>query len=63
MKTGIILPQFGSQATKENTQLDSLWVIERLFWPINPQTPYAGSPNDMIPTIMQYVFDPLETLW
>ena len=49
MKTGIILPQFGPQATKENIirlakaadqeQFDSLWVIERLLWPINPQTP------------------------
>ena len=72
MKVGIILPQFGSQATQENItqlairaeqeQLDSLWVIERLLWPINPQTPYAGSLDGMIPTIMQNVFDPLETL-
>jgi hypothetical protein len=42
MKTGITLPQYGSQATKENIihlakapeqeQLDSLWVLERLLW-------------------------------
>jgi len=22
---------------------DSLWVLERLIWPINPQTPYPGT--------------------
>jgi alkanesulfonate monooxygenase SsuD/methylene tetrahydromethanopterin reductase-like flavin-dependent oxidoreductase (luciferase family) len=53
MKTGITLPQYGPQATKENLiqlaimaeqeQFDSLWVFERLLWPINPQTPYPGS--------------------
>jgi alkanesulfonate monooxygenase SsuD/methylene tetrahydromethanopterin reductase-like flavin-dependent oxidoreductase (luciferase family) len=43
---GIILPQSGQQATKENVVrmaqqaekegFDSLWVFERLLWPINP---------------------------
>ncbi len=71
-KTGILLPQFGSQATKENIfrlammaeqeQIDSLWVGERLLWPINAQTPYPGSPDGSLPTYMQNVFDPLETL-
>ena len=59
MKIGITLPQFGSQATKENIielaktaeqeQFDSLWVIERLLWSINPQTPYPDSPDGMPP--------------
>ena len=72
MKVGLILPQFGPHATKENIiqlammaeqeHYDSLWVIERLLWPINPQTPYAGSPDGRLPTIVQKVFDPLETL-
>ena len=72
MKTGITLPQFGSQATKENIiqlakmaeqeHLDSLWVGERLVWPINPQTPYPGTTDGRLPTSSQNVFDPLETL-
>lgn len=72
MKTGIYLPQFGLQATKENVtqlsmmaeqeQFDSLWVGQRLLWPINPQTPYAGSPDGKLSTSQQNVFDPLETL-
>jgi alkanesulfonate monooxygenase SsuD/methylene tetrahydromethanopterin reductase-like flavin-dependent oxidoreductase (luciferase family) len=43
MKIGLILPQFGLQAIKDNVirlammaeqeQFDSLWVIERLLWP------------------------------
>ena len=49
---GITLPQVGQQATRENVVrmaqnaekegFDSLWVFERLLWPINPQTPYPG---------------------
>ena len=72
MKAGIYLPQFGSQATKENIiqlatiaeqeQFDSLWVGERLLWPINPQTPYPGSPEGNLSTALQNVLDPLETL-
>jgi probable F420-dependent oxidoreductase len=69
MKIGITLPQFGSQATKENIihlavmaeqeQFDSLWVGERLLWPINPQTP---APDGNLPTALQNMFDPMETL-
>ena len=46
---GVTLPQTGQQATRENIiqmaknaedeGFDSLWVFERLLWPINPQTP------------------------
>ncbi|MDQ6864087.1 MAG: LLM class flavin-dependent oxidoreductase [Thermoproteota archaeon] len=72
MKIGITLPQFGPQATKENIihlavmaeqeQFDSLWVGERLLWPINPQTPYPGAPDGNLPTALQNMFDPMETL-
>jgi probable F420-dependent oxidoreductase len=72
MKTGITLPQYGSQATKENIihlakaaeqeQLDSLWVFERLLWPINPQTPYPGTADGNLSPALQNVFDPMETL-
>src|SRR5438093_4054500 len=72
MKTGIVLPQFGPQATKQNIvqlammaeqeHFDSLWVGERLLWPINPQTPYPGAPDGRLPTSSQNVFDPIEEL-
>ncbi|MGB6530595.1 MAG: TIGR03619 family F420-dependent LLM class oxidoreductase [Candidatus Nitrosopolaris sp.] len=69
---GIRLPQAGQQATRENviqmTQraekegFDSLWVFEKLLWPINPQTPYAVTPDGSLPVEYQIMLDPLETL-
>jgi alkanesulfonate monooxygenase SsuD/methylene tetrahydromethanopterin reductase-like flavin-dependent oxidoreductase (luciferase family) len=54
MKIGLTLPQLGPQTTKENVKwlakmaeeehFDSLWVNERLLWPLNPKTP-SGSPD------------------
>lgn len=46
----------------DQERFDSLWVFERLLWPLNPQTPYPGSPDGTIPAYLQKVFDPLETL-
>ena len=47
----MFLPQFGEYATKENILymakeaekegVDSLWVLDRLLWPLKPKTPYA----------------------
>jgi alkanesulfonate monooxygenase SsuD/methylene tetrahydromethanopterin reductase-like flavin-dependent oxidoreductase (luciferase family) len=72
MKVGVTLPQAGQQATRENViqmaknaeseGFDSLWVFERLLWPINPQTPYPGSPDGSLPIESQIMLDPLETL-
>lgn len=72
MKIGVTLPNFGPQAIRENILklaidaekegLDSLWVGERLLWPLNPQTPYGLTPDGSLPTFYQNVFDPLETL-
>lgn len=72
MKVGITLPQAGQQATRENVThvaqnaesegFDSLWVFERLLWPINPQTPYPATPDGSLPSEYQTIFDPLETL-
>ena len=72
MKIGIALPQVGQQATRENViqmanlakkeGFDSLWVFERLLWPVNPQTPYPGTPDGRLPVEGQNVLDPLETL-
>jgi probable F420-dependent oxidoreductase len=72
MKIGLALPHLGPEATKENILqiavdaekegLDSLWVAERLLWPLNPQTSYPASPDGSLPTFYQNVFDPLGTL-
>jgi probable F420-dependent oxidoreductase len=72
LKIGILLPVAGEQATRENIiqtaklaeqeGFDSLWVFERLLWPLNPQTPYPGTPDGSLPIEYQKVFDPLETL-
>jgi probable F420-dependent oxidoreductase len=69
---GLTLPQAGQQATRENViqaaqqaekeGFDSLWVFERLLWPINPQTPYPVTPDGSLPIEYQNVLDPLETL-
>jgi probable F420-dependent oxidoreductase len=72
LKIGISLPHVGQQATRENViqtakmaeqeGIDSLWVGERLLWPVNPQTPYPGTPDGSFPVEGQNVLDPLETL-
>ncbi|MGB6593769.1 MAG: hypothetical protein WBE68_19905 [Candidatus Nitrosopolaris sp.] len=51
--------KIGQQATKENLiqlskmaeqeRIDSLWVGERLLWPLKPQTPYRGTPDGSLP--------------
>ena len=72
MKVGMFLPQVGEYATKENILyiakeaenegIDSLWVLDRLLWPMHPQTPYGGSPDGILPVEFQNVFDPLTVL-
>ena len=72
MKVGLVLPHAGQQATRENViqmaknaeseGFDSLWVFERLLWPINPQTPYVATPDGSLPIEYQIMLDPLETL-
>jgi probable F420-dependent oxidoreductase len=72
MKAGILLPNVGKHATKENVLyvakeaekegLDSVWVIDRLLWPVKPQTPYPGTPDGSLPDEYLNVLDPLETL-
>ena len=72
MKVGITLPQAGQQATRENIiqaarqaegeGFDSVWVFERLLWPLKPQTPYPGTPDGSLPIEYQNILDPIETL-
>jgi probable F420-dependent oxidoreductase len=72
MRAGILLPQAGDSATRENILyvakgaekegLASVWVFERLLWPLKPQTPYGGTSDGSLPVQYQTVLDPLETI-
>jgi probable F420-dependent oxidoreductase len=72
MKIGMCLPHVGEQATRENIVysameaekggIDSVWVLDRLLWPLNPQTPYVASADGSLPVEYQNVLDPLTTL-
>ncbi|MGC2680397.1 MAG: hypothetical protein WA323_00925 [Candidatus Nitrosopolaris sp.] len=33
----------------EQERIDSLWVGERLLWPLKPQTPYRGTSDGSLP--------------
>jgi hypothetical protein len=37
----------------EQERFDSLWVFERLLWPLKPQTPYPATPNIDMKTLHQ----------
>jgi probable F420-dependent oxidoreductase len=73
MKIGLRLPQTDKhRATKENiirlaieaenAGFDSLWVLERLIWPMKPLDPYLGTSDGKFPADWQYIFEPLQTL-
>jgi probable F420-dependent oxidoreductase len=72
MKVGILLPNIGPSATRkdvlgmakkaEKEGIDSVWVIDRLLWPIKPQVPYPATPDGSLPPEYQQVLDPLGTL-
>jgi probable F420-dependent oxidoreductase len=72
LKVGILLPVSGKQATRANIlqmaqeaekeHFDSLWVFERLLWPLAPQTPYIATADGSLPVEYQNVLDPLEIL-
>jgi alkanesulfonate monooxygenase SsuD/methylene tetrahydromethanopterin reductase-like flavin-dependent oxidoreductase (luciferase family) len=72
MKAGILLPQAGDYATRENILyvakeaekegLDSVWVFERLLWPIKPKTPYVATPDGSLPIQYQNVLVHLKLL-
>ena len=72
LQIGFSLPHMGSLATADNISkaarfgesegFDSLWVIDRILWPAEPQTPYPPSPDGSWPEIYQNVIDPISTL-
>jgi probable F420-dependent oxidoreductase len=71
MKLGIALPNVGSLNSREGIRttaieaeklgLDSLWVTERLLYPVHPKQPYAGR-FETWPEGYKSVLDPLDTL-
>jgi alkanesulfonate monooxygenase SsuD/methylene tetrahydromethanopterin reductase-like flavin-dependent oxidoreductase (luciferase family) len=73
MKVGLVVPQIGINTTKENLirfvqiaereEFESLWVYDRMLYAINPQQPYAATPNKKEwPEYFKNVLDPLTTL-
>ena len=73
MKVGLVVPQFGIKATKENLirfvqiaereDFESLWVYDRMLYPLNPQQPYPGTPDKREwPEFFKNNLDPLATL-
>ncbi len=72
MRLGFNLPQIGPAAgpeaivrvaqRAEELGYDSVWVTDRLLWPIEPQTPYMATPDGSLPEVYKTVLDPLEAL-
>ncbi len=72
MRVGFGLPQVGPLATPktvvqaaqkaEALGYDSLWVFDRLLYPVKPQTPYVATPDGSLPDVYKRVLDPVETL-
>src|SRR5215470_6529211 len=71
MRFGFALPQVGSEAgpealvmvakRAEGLGFDSLWVLDRILWPLNPRAPYPLG-DGSLPVQYKSVLDPLETL-
>lgn len=72
MKIGFALPNIGPIATTEAVTkvarraealgYESLWTIERLLWPVKPQSPYPVTLDGSLPEGYKYILDPLDTL-
>ncbi len=72
MRIGITLPSMGRSANRKNIikaaqraeelGYNTLWVADRLLYPVNPRTPYEPTPDGSLPEFYKYVLDPLETL-
>ena len=72
MKIGFGLPDIGPLGSAESISkvaqraeaLDyaTLWTIERVLWPVKPQTPYPVTSDGSLPEQYKYCLDPLDTL-
>ena len=71
MRLGFALPQMGLVAGPESIiavakraeelGFDSLWVLDRILYPVNPRTPYPAG-DGSLPDPYKRTLDPLETL-
>jgi probable F420-dependent oxidoreductase len=72
MRVGYAVGNIGPIGTAENLVriaqraealgYDTLWAVERLLWPVKPQTPYTVTPDGSLPAEYKHVLDPLEAL-
>ncbi len=72
MRLGFCLPQHGPDTgpealiavaqRAESLGFESLWVSERLLWPVDPRTPYPVSADGRLPEQAKYQLDPIESL-
>jgi probable F420-dependent oxidoreductase len=72
MRLGFTVPQFGEDAgpdallevarLAEDLGYDSLWVAERLLYPLNPKAPYPASADGSLPLAYRRSLDPLAIL-
>jgi probable F420-dependent oxidoreductase len=71
MRLGFALPQIGSATGPDNLVtvaqraedlgFDSLWVLDRILFPVNPRAPYPAG-DGSLPVKYKHTLDPLETL-
>ena len=72
MRVGFGLPQIGPLGTRDNLVkcaqraeelgYDNLWTIERLLYPVKPQTPYPVTADGSLPEPYKRSLDPLTAL-
>jgi len=72
LKLGLSIPQVGVNATRENAlklaqaaekeNFESLWVQERILWPINPKSKYPASPDGSLREEYQHNLDSMNLL-
>jgi probable F420-dependent oxidoreductase len=72
MNIGIALPHIGPGAGREAIVevarqaealgFDSVWVLDRLLWPLSPTAKYPGNPRGELPEVMQIVYEPMTVL-
>ncbi len=68
MRLGCTLPHLGALASPENLTrvaqraealgYHSLWVVDRLLYPLTPRTPYPASPDGILPGFFKIAMDP-----